>query len=101
MLITDRRRCDRLGLIEAVRLAVEGGVDAVQVREKDLDPDELYRLTLELRGIARGHCLLIINGRLDVALATAADGVHLPERGLPVEAALRLRPHGFLIGRSV
>lgn len=100
MVITDRHRC-RMPLIQAIHQAVEAGVDAVQLREKDLDATELYQLGLRLREITKGRCLLLVNDRIDVALAVAADGIHLPERGLPIESARRLTPVGFLIGRSV
>ena len=63
------------------------GVGAVQLREKDLDAEEL----LELATAARRRLpdrVLLVNGRADVALAAAANGVHLPASGLPV-AALR------------
>lgn len=101
MLVTDRYRCGPYPLLEAVEAAVAAGIDAVQLREKDLENDALYRLALDMRRLTRGRCLLIINNQIDVALAVEADGVHLPENGLPVEVALRLAPAGFLIGRSV
>jgi thiamine-phosphate pyrophosphorylase len=101
MLVTDRQRCRLYSLLEAVDAAVSAGIDAVQLREKDLASNALYELALELRRITPRRCLLIVNTRLDVALASGADGVHLPEDGLPVEAAVRLAPQGFLVGRSV
>jgi thiamine-phosphate pyrophosphorylase len=101
MLITDRRRCGHRSLLEAVALAVDAGIDALQVREKDLEANELYELTLQFRKLTAGRCLLIINSRMDVALAAEADGVHLPENGLPVSAARSIAPTGFLVGRSV
>jgi thiamine-phosphate diphosphorylase len=101
MLVTDRHRCRPGRLLDAVEAAVAAGVDAVQLREKDLDAAALYDLTRTLRGFTRGRCPLIVNGRLDVALAANADGVHLPENGLPLSAARPLCPEGFLLGRSV
>ncbi|MGI8553008.1 MAG: thiamine phosphate synthase [Dehalococcoidia bacterium] len=100
MLITDRAR-SRFPIEEAVRRAVAAGVDAVQLREKAMEDGPLYQLATKLRRLTGGHCPLIVNGRLDIALAAGADGVHLPECGLPLEAARRLAPPGFLIGRSV
>jgi len=77
----------------------------VQLREKDLPPRKLYTLTQAMLRITRRYrCPLLINDRLDVAMAAGADGVHLPESGLPIASAHRLaRPSGqaFLIGRSV
>jgi thiamine-phosphate pyrophosphorylase len=101
MLVTDRHRCGPHPLIEAIDLAVAAGVDALQLREKDLEAGELYELALVCRRITAGRCAFVVNGRVDVALATGADGVHLPERGLPIEAVHRIAPAGFLVGRSV
>jgi thiamine-phosphate pyrophosphorylase len=105
MLVTGRSLCavpagrqgGADGLVAAVEDAVGGGVDAVQLREKDLTLDELLPLAGRLREITLGRALLLVNGPLDVALAAAADGLHLPEAAPPVE---RPRP-GFLVGRSV
>lgn len=100
MLVSDRSLCSGAdGLVAAVDAAVRGGADAVQLREKELPPDELLPLASRLREMTRqtAGALLLVNGPLDVALAAAADGVHLPEAALPAE---RRRP-GFLVGRSV
>ncbi len=98
MLVTDRSLCAGAdGLVAAVAAAVEGGVDAVQLREKDLPPEDLLPLAQRLREATLGRALLLVNGPLDVALAAGADGVHLPEAATPVS-----RPReGFLVGRSV
>jgi thiamine-phosphate pyrophosphorylase len=100
-LITDRRLCRRLSLAEAVARAVAGGVNVVQLREKDLTAAQLVPLADRLRAITEGKALLIVNSRLDVALLCAADGVHLPEKGPSVAATRRLAGDGFIIGRSV
>ena len=100
-LITDRRLCQRLSLAEAVARAVAGGVNVVQLREKDLAAAQLVPLADRLRAITQGKALLIVNGHLDAALLCAADGVHLPERGPSVAATRRLAGNGFIIGRSV
>jgi thiamine-phosphate diphosphorylase len=100
-LITDRRLCERLSLEEAVARAVGGGVNVVQLREKDLAAARLVPLADRLRAITQDKALLIVNSRLDVALLCAADGVHLPERGPSVAATRRLAGDGFIIGRSV
>ena len=83
MLITDRRAC-ALPLAEAVDAALAGGFTAVQLREKDLSARELYELAAPLREIAtRRGALLIVNDRIDVALAVGADAAHLGWRSLP------------------
>lgn len=100
MLVTDRRQC-RGDLVQAAAAAVEGGVHAVQLREKDLSATELMALGQSLKTAIGGHALLLVNARADVAAALGADGVHLPENGLPIEEARRLLPTPFVIGRSV
>jgi thiamine-phosphate pyrophosphorylase len=101
MLITDRTRLRGRELEEVVSQAVEGGVTCVQLREKDLAANELYELALTLRAVVQGRALLFVNDRLDVAQATGADGVHLPERGLLVAAARHVTGESCIIGRSV
>ncbi|MCY4436889.1 MAG: thiamine phosphate synthase [Chloroflexi bacterium] len=88
-------------LIQRVREGVEGGVHVVQVREKESFAKDLYTLAQQLRHITADRALLLINDRIDVALAVGADGVHLPEDGLPVQAARRLLGEDKLIGCSV
>lgn len=100
MLVTDRHR-SALPLVEAVAKAVEGGVNVVQLREKDLCPRELADLALEVKGAIAGRALLVINDRLDVALAVGADGVQLGRCGLPPALARRAVGDGLLLGRSV
>ncbi len=76
------------------------GIGAVQIREKDLDDRDLYDLARLARTVLPASARLLVNGRLDVALAAGADGVHLPADGVPV-AALRTRfGEAVLIGRS-
>jgi thiamine-phosphate pyrophosphorylase len=100
-LITDRRLCQSRSLEEAVVRAVGGGINVVQLREKDLSAAQLVPLADRLRAITRDKALLIVNSRLDVALLCGADGVHLPERGPSVAATRRLAGDGLIIGRSV
>jgi thiamine-phosphate pyrophosphorylase len=76
--------------LRAVGEANLGDLGAVQLREKDLDDRALYALTRLARSILPPAVRLLVNGRLDVALAAGADGVHLPGDGVPV-AALRAR----------
>jgi thiamine-phosphate pyrophosphorylase len=91
-LITDRRLAGDLG--RAARTALAGlppGTAAVHLREKDLGGRELLRLARTLRAAtAAAGQLLLVNDRLDVALAAGADGVHLPSAGVPAADARRL-----------
>lgn len=102
-LVTDRRLCrpEGSGLDDAVAQAVEGGVNMVQVREKDLTGGPLLALAERLRAVTRGRALLFVNERLDVALACGADGVQLGEQALPIGAARRVAGDRLLLARSV
>ncbi len=99
-LITDRH-ATCLPLAEAVRLALKGGVRAVQLREKDLPVRELLSLAIELRKITK-ECgaRLFINDRVDVAVAVDADGVHLGGQAMPPQAVRRIVGGKMLIGVS-
>lgn len=87
-------------LLERVRQGLDGGVNVVQLREKQLSAGELWRLASVIRQDTQGRALFIVNDRVDVALAVGADGVHLPENGLPVETTRRLLGENMLIGRA-
>lgn len=99
-LITDRNQTAGRPLLEAVEAALSGGVRAVQLREKDLPTAELYDLAWEMRALtSRYDARLLINERIDIALAVEADGVQLGINSLPVTAARRIAPD-LLIGYS-
>ncbi len=99
-LITDRMQT-KLPLPEAVRLALKGGVRAIQVREKDLSIRELLSLAKELRAITSDfHARLFINDRVDVAVAVEADGVHLGHDSMPPAAARKIVGARMLVGVS-
>jgi thiamine-phosphate pyrophosphorylase len=110
-LVTDRRRlvataaadADATGcLIAQVRHAVDAGVDLIQIRERDLEARALAQLVTDVLAMTRGTATrVVVNDRLDVALACGADGVHLRGDSLSIAAARRLAPAPFLIGRSV
>jgi thiamine-phosphate pyrophosphorylase len=98
MLVTDRTLIPPARLPAVVDAAVRGGVDAVQLREKDLPADALIEAGRALRETTRGRALLLVNGPVAVARACGADGVHLPETApMPDEAERR----GLIVGRSV
>jgi len=88
-------------LTAAVRLALEGGVRAVQLREKDLPIRELLLLAQELRAMTKEFgARLFINDRVDVANAVNADGVHLGHQSMPVKAVRKVVGSDMLIGVS-
>lgn len=85
-----------------VEAALAGGVDVVQVREKHATAREQLAIARDLRGpTADAGVPLVINDRVDIALAADADGVHLGDDDLPVEDARDLLGEDALIGRSV
>ncbi|MCD8292586.1 MAG: thiamine phosphate synthase [Prevotellaceae bacterium] len=90
---------DRYTYVEAVRMALEGGCRWVQLRMKEADTRRLYDTALEVLPLCRAAgAKLVVDDRLDVALAAAADGVHLGQRDLPVAKARALAGSGFIIG---
>lgn len=87
---------------EIVSQAARGGATAIQLRGKELTGRQLYLTGLSLRKLTRQLGLLfIVNDRVDVALAVDADGVHLGQEDLPLEAARRLMGRRKIIGISV
>ena len=79
---------------------IEGGTKIVQLRDKDASGGDLYKMALRFREItAKAGILLIINDHVDIALSVNADGVHLGQGDLPVEAARRIAPD-LLVGMS-
>jgi thiamine-phosphate pyrophosphorylase len=109
--VTDRRALGAANdeaacaaLLEKIRDALDAGVDWVQIREKDLEGRALANLVRAAVESARGR-RIIVNDRLDVAIAAGAAGVHLGGESLPVAAVMKwLRqghvPADFLVGRS-
>lgn len=84
-----------------VGAAANAGIDYVQVREPDLEAGPLVELVKSLMRVVSGATRLLVNDRLDVALAARAHGVHLKERSILPADVRRITPPGFLIGCSV
>jgi thiamine-phosphate pyrophosphorylase len=86
---------------EQVARLIEGGASLIQLRDKFSAPREFYREAAAALQIARAHgARLIINDRVDIALALKADGVHLGQTDIPVAAARRLLGNKVIIGFS-
>jgi thiamine-phosphate pyrophosphorylase len=100
-LVTDQRLVDEATLVDRVGDAVAGGVDLVQLRAKDLPGGTLLELAQRIKVAIGDSALLLINERVDVADAVAADGVQLGEDALTVSQARRILGPERLIGRSV
>lgn len=100
-LITDRTLVGAGNLEAAVGEAIAGGINLVQLREKDLSTRALLDLARALRRAIGAQIPLVVNGRADVAFAAEADGVHLPANGLPPAGARAALREGALVGLSV
>ncbi len=100
-LVTDRALAHPRHLEEVVVDAVRGGVTAVQLREKNCSAREFIGLAKHLKAVLPRGVPLIINDRLDVALAAGADGVHIGQSDMPYEDVRRLAGADFLVGLSV
>ncbi len=101
LLVTDRHRTRGRSLTSVLQQAVEAGLPAVQLRERDLPTSELLRLAQEIRSITSPRAVpLIINDRVDLMLALNLDGVHLRANSLPIAAVRRLVGVDRLIGVS-
>lgn len=89
-------------LVEMVRSAAHAGVHLIQLRERALDDRELAQLAKECVHAVRGtRARIVVNDRLDVALAARAHGIHLKSDSFPARRAREITAPGFLIGRSV
>ena len=85
-----------------VEAAIAGGVDVVQLREKDRNARERYHLGRKLRELTReAGVTFVVNDRADIAQAVEADGVHLGDDDLPVPAAREMLDEDAVVGRSV
>jgi thiamine-phosphate pyrophosphorylase len=100
-LVTEpRKHADEL--VRSVALALDGGVDCVQLRDKSSSAANLFAQTKQLLTVVRQHgASLAVNDRLDVALAANASGVHLAAQSLGVAEAVRLAQGRLVVGRSV
>lgn len=97
-LVTDRE-LSTIPFYEMIKKAVKGGVTVVQLREKRLSTREFIEEALEVKKIVSG-IPIIINDRVDIALAARADGVHLGNEDMPVDIAKRILGKDFIIGAS-
>jgi thiamine-phosphate pyrophosphorylase len=99
--VTDRKQTGGRPLVDVVHAALDGGVRAIQLREKDLEGGALYHLASELRKITDHYnARLLINDRIDVAIAVDADGVQLGQNSFPLTIARQLLGSEKLIGVS-
>lgn len=101
VVVTDDGLAHPRGVEDLVRECLAAGAPAVQLRDKRSDDARLLERAVAMRALCREHgALFFVNDRLDIALASGADGVHLGPDDLPPAAARRIAPDGFLIGIS-
>lgn len=101
-LVTDRMRMSTRTLGEAVEQAVMGGCTLVQLREKDISALDFYALALEIKKITDRYGIsLIINDRIDIAMAAGAAGVHIGQQDIPADIARKVIGRDMLLGVSV
>jgi len=104
-MITDGRLTaarDRDALVERVASAARAGVDLIQIREHAIDDRALAAVVSDCaRAVRETRARVLVNDRLDVALAAGAHGVHLRSDSVPAPRVRAIVPPGFLLGRSV
>lgn len=101
IVVTDPECGDGRTVVDVVRAALRGGAPAVQLRMKDAPAREMTDLARALLAETRAAgALLFVNDRVDAALAVGADGAHVGQDDLPVAAARKIAPAGFLLGVS-
>lgn len=100
-LVTDSTDKDEREFLSALEAAIQGGVSFVQIREKTKTTREYMDLVTKALAITRKHGVpLIVDDRVDIALATDADGVHLGQDDMPVAIARRILGSGKIIGAT-
>jgi len=100
-LLTDRHNTSQRPISSIISQAVDAGIRLVQIREKDLDTQPLIDLVQNLMPLIKQHQgTVLLNDRIDLAMALDADGVHLRSDSLPLPLARRLLGHEKLIGIS-
>ena len=89
---------DLLGVVES---ALKGGIAIVQYREKQADDQTRLHIAHQMKALCHQYgALFIVNDRVDIAAASEADGVHLGQQDLPMEAARKILGKGIIVGRS-
>ncbi|MCC5912525.1 MAG: thiamine phosphate synthase [Clostridiaceae bacterium] len=100
-LITDRKLVGDKDFFDSIENALKGGVTLLQVREKDISSKDFYDISLKLKTIALKYKVpLVINDRLDIALAIDADGLHVGDDDLPLHIARKLLGPDKILGYS-
>jgi thiamine-phosphate pyrophosphorylase len=101
-LVTDRYFSLGRSTPDIIKAAIRGGISVVQLREKDLSTRDFYTEAVQIRELLRSADIpLIINDRIDIALAVDADGVHLGQDDMSVKIARKILGPDRIIGLSL
>ncbi|HBC45567.1 MAG TPA: thiamine phosphate synthase, partial [candidate division Zixibacteria bacterium] len=101
-LVTDRKLSLGRSNLDVIEAALDGGVTLVQLREKELGTQEFYLEANKIRELLKARQIpLIINDRIDIALAVDADGVHIGQEDMPLDLARKILGPDKIIGVSV
>lgn len=100
-LVTDRPLARGRNIVDIVAAAVKGGVTMVQLREKTADTREFLEIARAIKAVLQPHGVpLIVNDRVDIALAVDAEGVHVGQSDMPIEIVRKLIGPGKIVGLS-
>lgn len=101
-LVSDKKSCKNRDLEELIQQAILGGVTIVQLREKNIDSKDFYEQALRVKRVTDKYNIpLIINDRVDIALAVGADGVHVGQEDLSCSVIKRNISKNLIVGVSV
>lgn len=101
-LVTDRDLTLNRDLLFVIEEAIQGGVSIIQLREKNCSSREFYDIAVKVAQLTKKHNIpLIINDRLDIALAVQAEGLHIGQSDLPYSVARKILGKDAIIGLSV
>jgi thiamine-phosphate pyrophosphorylase len=102
MYVTDDRITDDTLFFNILEASLKEGATIIQLREKNLNSKSFYLRAKQAKSICKKYCIpFIINDRIDIALATDADGIHLGQKDMPVSIARKLLGKNKIIGLSV
>ncbi|PGS52575.1 thiamine phosphate synthase [Bacillus sp. AFS041924] len=100
-LVTDRDVLGSRDLVQSVEEAIQGGTTIVQIREKNCSSLDFYKIAMQVKEVTSKYNVpLIINDRLDIALAIKADGLHIGQEDLPLTVARKIVGENMIIGVS-
>lgn len=100
--ITDRSYLKDQNLIDAIEKAIKGGITVLQLREKELNSRDFYYQALKVKEMTDCYSIpLIVNDRVDIALAVEADGVHVGQEDLPAKITRKIMGKQKILGISV